>query len=524
MKTLKIYEKNPASYFWLYLALAFLFRLPSLFIPYLDIDEVLWGLTANAIVDGHVPYQEVMGEKPPLLYLSYAAIFWLFGKHNYFAVHVFGIVWMALTALFIANFVKRAAGGKVAFFAGALYLIFGNAAGFRMLATTGELMMNLFLAASALIFLSGFEKKDHGKIFAAGALVAVAGMFRQQSLIQGGAYAAFLAIVLFRRGIDTSKVWQLAKMGTSLALGCLVVVAACFFYVELSGAKNDFYFWVVKHNYSYIKSGFLNGHVLRNFALRTGLVLATTLPLWILAAKRAKSFWTNQDSTNDAKRRFEILAWLYFAVSLIAVTPGGRFFPHYFLQAFPPLCILAALELCEASPRSARLFWILISLYAFVLLCKMPFIPWEMSVNDKGDYGAANRVVGEYVKDRTTAKDRIFIWGWAQGIYYYSGRDPAARFISSDFLTGRSPSQNDELDPDTSSNITPGSWDMLFADFKKHAPTYILDTSPGNYHGYAIYPLDEFPQLYDYIKKNYSFEKRVEGVDLYHIQNIQKKD
>jgi 4-amino-4-deoxy-L-arabinose transferase-like glycosyltransferase len=136
-------------------------RWPSLFIPYVDIDEVLWGLTANAIVDGHPPYQAVMGEKPPLLYLSYAAIFSLFGKHNYFAMHVFGIIWMALTSFIIAHLVKRYASNKTAFFAGATYIFFGSASGFRMLATTGELMMNLFF----ILILRNINYFWHGWLF-----------------------------------------------------------------------------------------------------------------------------------------------------------------------------------------------------------------------------------------------------------------------------------------------------------------------------------------------------------------------
>ena len=149
----------------------------------------------------------------------------------------------------------------------------------------------------------------------------------------------------------------------------------------------------------------------------------------------------------------------------------------------------------------------------------MPLTPFEMAINNKGDYNwSTNRIVGDYVRTHTAPHDTIFIWGWEQGIFITAKRDPAARFISSDFLSGRSPSQNNALATDTSQNIIPGAWDELFADFSMHMPVYILDTSPGDYHGYGMYPMTKFPLLQKLIEDKYAFEKTLEGIDLYRLK------
>lgn len=526
--------KSPWRVFLFLVAVSFVFRLPSLFIPYMDIDEVMWGLFANAIVNHGIPYVTVMGEKPPLLYLTYAGIFFLFGKHNYFAIHVFGIAWMALTGFLIYYFTKglfysfipegqnnrsllQAHDGitklSAPLIAGLAYIIFGSAPGFSMLATTGELLMNLPLVLSLIFFWWGYEKGYLKYYFFSGALVVMATLFRQQSGIQIFSYLGFLLLVFLKSWSGNKKTGSIIWPIFFLVTGCITVIILCALYLIHEGVLADFWFWNFAHNAAYIKSGFLNKHVLRNFALRTGHVLITTLPLWLLAGLRAKKIW-HASKNPSARLEAEILIILYLVVSLIATIPGGRFFPHYFLQVFPPLCILAGLELVECS-KFLKYFT---GIWVLLLLIKTPLIPLEMQIKDQGDYGEVNKIVGEFIREHSTPQDRIFIWGWSQGIYYYSHRDPAARFISTDFLTGRSPSQDDSIHPDTSANITPGSWNMLFDDFQKHRPAYIIDTSPGNHHGYSLYPIIKFPKLYDFIQKNYELEKSIAGMDLYRLK------
>lgn len=519
----KLNSLSEQKTFLIFAALSFLFRLPSLFIGYADIDEVLWGLFANAVVDGGTPYHTVIGEKPPLLYLVYAAVFKIFGKHNYVAIHVLGILWAALTGFFIYRFVTRYSDKTAAWIAGVAYVIFSSAAGFRMQATTGELLMNLPLVLSCIFFLRGVKTESKLNLILAGVMATTAALFRQQSMIQFGAFFLFL-IFLWGQDFSIKKIFaRIITPSFYLGLGGIIPILLCWFYIEETHSTEDFLFWVFQHNYYYIKSGFLNGAVMRNFFVRTAHTIVMTLPIWIfgfLRIKKVVSDFLKKKILND----FEIFVLIYLLVSLIAVFPGGRFFPHYFLQAFPALCILAALEFCEiriwkrAGTETRPYEYTLVAIYLVFLLIHLLFIPVEMHKNDPGDYAPLNKIVGTYIKEHSAKDDKIFIWGWCQGIYYYSERDPAARFISSDFLSGYSPSQNNSAALDTTANITPGSWDMLFADFSVQKPLYILDTSPGNYHDYGIYPIKKFPLLEKYIATNYVFEKNLEGIDLYRLK------
>lgn len=504
--------RSPLRVFLIYLLTSLVFRFPSLFMDYADIDEVMWGLFANAIVDGQTPYQGVMGEKPPLLYLIYSLVFFLFGKHNYFAVHVLGIFWTALTAYFVHFLVLKPSNLKTAFLAAMASIIFGSALGFRIMATTGELLMNLPLVLSALFFWRAILGGRFGWFFVAGISATLAALFRQQSVMQMGVFAVFILMIYIREKDFRHFFKKVAHPFLGLFLGACLVLAACLAYILATGAWDDFYLWVIKHNYFYIKSGFSNKNVLDNFIKRNMHVLFMTLPLWVLGIARMKSIVSGWRENWSEHSRFELFIFLYFLASLLAVIPGGRFFEHYYLQAIPPLSILAALQL--ASGKTGWLVQKYSTLFVIFLFVRIPFIPLEMGTH-LGDYSVINRTVGNYIRDHSMDSDRIFIWGWNQGIYYYSGREPASRFISADFLTGRSPSQSELIRKDTTDNVTPSSWEMLLDDFALHKPLYILDTAPGNYHHYERYPIDKYPILKQLIDNEYFLEKSIQGINLY---------
>src|SRR2546430_17182844 len=58
-------------------------RLPSLLHPQPIINEAIYSVVANEIVDGGRPYVDAVERKPPLLFWTYAAIFEVAGKYNW---------------------------------------------------------------------------------------------------------------------------------------------------------------------------------------------------------------------------------------------------------------------------------------------------------------------------------------------------------------------------------------------------------------------------------------------------------
>ena len=91
--------------------------------------------------------------------------------------------------------------------------------------------------------------------------------------------------------------------------------------------------------------------------------------------------------------------------------------------------------------------------------------------NEKAQY----KPVSQYLKERAGPEDRILVWGHVPEIYWASGKRPAARFLTSGFLSGWEPGRPGTMP--TSRTRRRVAWELFFEDFAAHPPTYILDTA-----------------------------------------------
>ncbi|MDX1386618.1 MAG: hypothetical protein R3257_03435, partial [bacterium] len=136
------------------------------------------------------------------------------------------------------------------------------------------------------------------------------------------------------------------------------------------------------------------------------------------------------------------------------------------------------------------------------------------------DYAPLNQIVGNYIKENSNPGDKIFVWGWGHGIYYFSNRGMGVRFMHCDVLSGRIPASNpkDYTLKEAEKNIPPDTWGMFLEDMEKNKPVYVLNTSPAKIHDYEFFPLGAYPILKDYVNKNYRLETIIEGVEIYRIK------
>src|SRR3989344_6203377 len=81
------------------LFLIFLFRFPSLFEPFWYGDEGIFAAVARNLNQGGVLYRDAWDNKPPMIYLTYAAIFQFFGVSMFWLRLVSAVVVLATTAI-----------------------------------------------------------------------------------------------------------------------------------------------------------------------------------------------------------------------------------------------------------------------------------------------------------------------------------------------------------------------------------------------------------------------------------------
>jgi hypothetical protein len=198
-----------------------------------------------------------------------------------------------------------------------------------------------------------------------------------------------------------------------------------------------------------------------------------------------------------------VILLLLTGLSFIGVAAGGRFYPHYYLQLFPPLAVLAAPLLAD----------LLDGKYGPVprLLRPRPLGAWLgataigfTAINTAGLVARrAPDQAADYARRETTKEDRIFVWGQAAHMYAEADRRPAARYIATFPLTGYVFGHPRSWDPsfDTSDRILPGAWDNLARDFADHPPAMILDTDAAR--AVPRYPIGQFPWLKRFLDSSY---------------------
>lgn len=491
---------------WILLGATIFFRMASLWTPLLDVDESQFVGYAQALLDGGKPYVDSVDTKPLGIYWFFAIILSLFGKYNMIAVHAVTILWVFITALYIGRITEKLYGYPTAFIAALLYSVYSTCYFPKIISTSITIIMMLPLTMSLWQLIQWEEKRKTVLLFFSGILFGIGCLFKYQAGVQ---LLAVLTYFLCLRPFYGHKLKNEIGHFLVFFLGGITVGLCFILYIVSIGVWNDFYFYTVYGNAAYLsKYSDLTSYT-RNFLNMGSSFVIFTLPLWIFGLMEA--------GHRISQRKAFITIWLLS--STFAVIAGGRFFGHYFIQLLPALCILAS-QKCFLFLQILKPKRILLLLSILILLTP-PMIAFGLRLNiskyyDKNpeDHPELYRDLGEYIRKHSSPKDKIFVWGFATPVYFFSERQASSRFLWSDWLTGRisgSPKKNYFV----TEKVAKKSWRSLLKDLRQHQPLYIVDTSPGNYHSYKKYPLKAYSAMKNLTQQLYFLEKRYKGADFY---------
>jgi len=507
------------------LLLIFILRLPSFWTPILDVDESQFAGYANALLLGGLPFIGSVDTKPLGIYYFFAAIFYIFGKNNMLAVHIATTIVVALTALYCYFIAKKLFSYRAGIIAALFYSIFTTTYIPKFISTSIVVIMMLPITMSIYYILSSDDIKRL-RILLAGALLGIACCFKYQAgitLCSIGIYYILLPLI-FKHTISYKKrVLDFLVYISGMALVGAIFILHLFYL----GVLDDFYFWSFQGSLAYITAGNNFTDFPYNILIRGSSFILSTFLIWYLGISYSLKLIFKLFKT-DKQAMPVYLIFIWFILNIIPICVGGRFFGHYFIQILPPLVILAA-------ARSEMFFdWLnsskislkhKIAYSLFILSLTLPAAGFfgARLLDDtiykfvKEENPADYKPIAEYIKNNSDPSDKIFVWGFATPIYFYSDRDSASRFLWCDWLTGRIAGSPTAQDPifETSAFITPSSWEKFFEDLETNKPIFFIDTSPGNYHDYGKYPVSKYSALKKYLLENYTLVKEDFGASFY---------
>lgn len=481
--------------------LVLLLRIPTLAVPILQQDEAFISMRANEILSGGELYQDIISRKPPLSVYLYALIFSLFGKSNLFPVHFFVIFWVMATVITLYSLTLRFWGRKEAFWAAMIYTVFSHAFLAKdFLSADLEIFMLLPLTLSSYLFLSGGRWND----FTCGFLVGIAFLFKQQGGIQ--LPILLLAALFLKDGLTvTVQRWFLITTGFFLPI---LLIA---FVLHQRGTLDECVFWCFTSNYFYITQPTTIGFTIKRFFIIHSQIFGAGMIIWIFGVWEIVRSIRDFRSTRTITPRTFCTLW--FVSTLFPVLLGFRFFPHYYLQIYPPLGILAGIRFFEwfsnlrTHPNISRIKRLLQFGFLFTPICFWIVAFFPRTIHLEPDY----KKIGNYVVENTLPEDRIFLWGNFVEVFWYTRRNSATRLYSTGFITGASGGRP----PDIGEPQLPGAVDILFEDFSLHPPELILDFAPAKIRDQQFYPLSRYPLIEQYVRDFYFLETIINDIHVY---------
>lgn len=471
-------------------------RLPTNGVQILNVDEADFAVESGVLLDGGRPYVDFVEKKPPLVYYLYAGALRMVGRYNLPAFRLLLIGYVLASALVLAAIARRLYGDKVALLVAPLYAVTVSV-GLPMdvHAANSETLFLLPLLAGTWCWLCCRERA-----IAAGVCLGLAALIKQQAAMQ-------LIILLAASWLERERPRRAALLCVGFALPWTAALAA----LAMAGCLGEFVYWTVGVNRYYIANGNSLASGLRLLAGALALLVGFAPGVWIAGLARLV-----YELVRREERRRVVALWAIG--SLVPISLGGRFFPHYFLQLLPPLVLLASAGAIAVWDRlalrsAARLAG---ALAAPALLVVAPATRMagfrDTEALSVPHATPAARALAAWVRDHTAPADRVVFWGYGSALYYLSQRRPATRFPYVTYLVGAvegTPAWWSPFHPSRPLEI-PRAWDLFFEDLERHPPSLFVDTARPGYFGFYKFPPARYPRLQAFLDARY-VRSEVEG-------------
>lgn len=478
-----------------YLALAiilfsiFIFRLPSLFEPYWYGDEGIFAAVASNLNQGGVLYQTAWDNKPPMIYLTYAAIFKTLGV-SMFNLRIVTLIVVMATAAAVYEIAIKTMDKKRALWAA---FLFGFISSLRLIEgnlSLTEIFMIMPITLAMLIAI--LRKFDYVSVFLVGLLFAGASLYKQVGAFE----AAALGIYLF---LISDNFWEFFKKGFVLSVGFAIPYLATVGYFVSKGLLGDYIFGA----YTYYRLYFSESPryaTLINISKYLPIVATVVYGLW--------KKWKRQEIG------FLHLFLLWASFSFLGSYFSGRTYGHYLVQAVPSVSLLLASIAIPKKLKVAPITYAIVFIAPIIFLTQLLFSNfltagpinqlkyWQnfvvfasggKTVNSYNSYfdGGANTIEGlnTFFEARHDIGASAYIWGDMSWLYAVSNLKNPSRYVTSFHVFG-----------------VPGGQIEVAKQLNAKVPKYIIKGEKS---------IGTFYELEKLLFKRYTFVSTIENAQVY---------
>lgn len=415
--------------------------LPTLVYP-LGRDQGEFATIGRGILDGRVPYVDLWNPKPPAVFYVYAAAIALSGDGSTIGLRAIDLALMPLVMIGLyvicIRLFGQPIGRRTGWIAAALFGLFYFTETFWTLTQNDGIALLPMVGA----FYSTIEAARSGS-GRRGTLVhaAIAGALAGLTFWFKYPFILFIGVLIVSYLLLRRFAAQRADLGTiSAFLAGLALTGGGFALLLIAqGAWAD---WIesVRVTAGYAALGLGEGAFLDWMGVALGFRWAHWGLLFILAgvALIVSIVPVARPAADDLRTRRQasilIGIWALAGAAIMLIQAKG--YDYHWLPLLPPLCLIAAAGIeriagwIGTALRPMVVTGLVIALIAGAAIRIWPPVLSGEVAFVAGEFNAAESLrAADYLRQRTTPGDSLFIWGFRPEIYYLSDLNPATRYI-----------------------------------------------------------------------------------------------
>ena len=518
--------------------LSFVFRFPTLFNDFYDVDELSAIVQTHEYLAGDVPGVDFKESKLPLYHLIFKFSYSLSSGKGWVIAHFINIIIVFLTAFFIYLIGSKLYNFRTGALASILYAVLISSFNRHFMATNGEVIFNLPLAAGLYFFILFFKSGGLRK-YSALLLSFAMGIAAANVKFHGLIFFIFLTVfAVFYYPYYMKKI----NVRYIIILSGILLLVVMVFFIDYI-FKNYFAASLLAKAQTKIFYAIAKGtdplYFIYRFVHRQGMLALWHMVVWVPASIFLINFFKNK--FREASIEESAVVIFYIFTYLMVFAGIARLYFHYFMISYPAMCVLASAAINNFEIK--RIIFIKKKLVILIMIPALFFLAWNTKdVIIKHFYPSAFYNEGKilywtravlagsfndyllpdasligtcgYIKKITGPEDRISVWGDGPAIYYFSGRRvgiyniwPKTRIIKINRLYKKG---SEESVRDARINEK-----QLIDVMNKKRPVLFVDTSENGFSGfyYKMTPLVEA-----YVKEHYDFIKELDKIKIYRLK------
>jgi len=400
----------------------------------LERDEGEYAYAGQLMLHGIPPYELVYSMKLPGTYVAYALVMAIFGQ-SAAGIHLGLMFANAAASLLVFLLGKRLHGLLAGVVAGCTYALLCTR--LSVLGLEGHATHFVVLAAlmGILLLLRAIERDDGFLLFLSGGSFGLAFLMKQPGIlfaVFGFFYWLWAERTRPRRQLAIGSATFLSGVAAPFALTCLILYHA--------GVFPEFWFWTFSYARAYgsipsLRDGWrelcvVGPWVIRPFVIWEIAAVGLTAVIWSRKIRERSAF---------------TLGFSLF--SLLAVSAGLYFRPHYFILLLPAVSLWTGIAVAAAQEKlhsQPRLAWLPLTAFLVAFAFSIhghwsfyfrldPLAVFKKEHDSQGpgcaDGCPQDEAVGDYIRSHSRESDEVAVLGSEPAIYFYAHRRSATGYI-----------------------------------------------------------------------------------------------